>query len=491
MMVTGPSHEPILPGFYPDPSICRVGEDYFLVTSSFEYFPGVPIFHSRDLLHWEQLGHVLDRPSQLRLKGRATAPSSGVYAPTIRHHGGRFWMITTNLEEFDQGQLLVTATDPRGPWSEPIRFPDLVGIDPDLAWDDDGTCYLTYCAWGAEGISQAVVDPTTGAVLREPQTIWTGTGMSHPEGPHLYRHEGWWYLLIAEGGTHTGHSVSVARSVSPSGPFVSNPANPILSHRSTPHDVQATGHADFIQLPDGSWAAVHLGIRQRGGFPRFHVNGREAFLTGVGWRDGWPVIEPDRFDVPRAQTGFDDRGSGDRLVPRWISPAVDPATFARPTVAGIELAPSRGPGEPEGDRILATRVRDEFWIAIAEVVGDVSFAVRLDPEHWIAAERSGEEISVRMVVGPLDQVLARATAPAGAALALRAGPNNGDRRRMLGPDLISVGYSIDGEFTPLATVDGRYLSTEVAGGFTGRVLGLEALNHSAVIRHLRYEPLDS
>src|SRR5687768_11480814 len=199
---------PVIPGMHPDPSVCRVGDDYYLVCSSFEYFPGVPIFHSRDLVRWTQIGNVLDRPEQLRLP--LDSPSSaGVYAPTLRHHDGRFWLITTNVS--GDGNLLVTATDPAGPWSDPVLLPDLPGIDPDLAWDDDGACWCTIA-----GVSQVRIDPRTGQVLDAPRRIWSGApGAKAPEAPHLYRIGAYWYLLIAEGGTERGHGVSIARGPTP------------------------------------------------------------------------------------------------------------------------------------------------------------------------------------------------------------------------------------------------------------------------------------
>ncbi|MBB5782052.1 family 43 glycosylhydrolase [Nonomuraea jabiensis] len=181
---------------YRNPSICRVGEDYYLACSSFEYFPGVPIFHSRDLAHWQQIGNVLDRPEQLDLPPSVRA-SGGIWAPTLRHHDGLIWMITKNVT--GRGNFLVTAERAEGPWSDPIRI-DLPGIDPDLAWDADGTCY---CAFS--GLQQARIDPKRGVIVEGPWPVWSGTGLAWPEGPHLYRRGDWWYLLMSEGGTHTGH----------------------------------------------------------------------------------------------------------------------------------------------------------------------------------------------------------------------------------------------------------------------------------------------
>ncbi|MFC7483606.1 glycoside hydrolase family 43 protein [Luedemannella flava] len=244
---------PVIAGMFPDPSVCRVGGDYYLACSSFEYFPGVPIFHSRDLVHWEQIGNVLDRPSQLSMP--ASMPSSGgVYAPTLRHHDGRFWLITTNV---GAGNLLVTADDPAGPWSEPLPLPGVPGIDPDIAWDDEGRCWCTMA-----GIAQVRIDPATGETLGPMRRLWSGQpGAQAPEAPHLYHLGEYWYLLIAEGGTERGHAVSIARGPAPDGPFEPCPANPILSHRGTNRPIQNTGHADLVEGPDGSWWLVFLGVR--------------------------------------------------------------------------------------------------------------------------------------------------------------------------------------------------------------------------------------
>ena len=309
---------PVIPGFHPDPSICRVGDTYYLVTSSFEYAPGVPIFRSTDLRSWEQIGHVLDRPSQLDVS--KAGPSGGIFAPTLRHHDGRFWMITTNWAD-DGGQLLVHAEDPAGPWSEPVRIPSAMGIDPDLAWDDDGTCLMSYAGFGpdgGEGIVQSAIDPLTGEVLTERRWLWSGTGGKFPEGPHLYRIGEWWYLLIAEGGTERGHAVTIARSRSPQGPFESNPGNPLITHRGTDEPVQNTGHADLVERPDGGWAIVYHGVRARGSSPEWHVLGRETFADEVVWEDGWPVLTGHVEPACRRTSRSPRTSTGDELPPSWV-----------------------------------------------------------------------------------------------------------------------------------------------------------------------------
>ena len=205
-----PFRNPIIPGFYPDPSVCRVGEDYYLVTSTFEFFPGVPVFHSRDLVHWEQIGHALTRTSQLPL--REAPPSGGIYAPTIRYHEGVFYMVTTNVSY--GGNFYVTATDPAGPWSDPI-YVDQAGIDPSLLFDDDGKVYFLSNGNGCMSICE--IDIATGKKLAPTRPSWKGTGGRYPEAPHLYKINGLYYLMIAEVGTEYGHMETIARSASPYG----------------------------------------------------------------------------------------------------------------------------------------------------------------------------------------------------------------------------------------------------------------------------------
>lgn len=274
---------PVLPGFHPDPSVVAVGSDYYLVNSTFHYFPGVPVYHSRDLQNWEQIGNVLDRPSQLPL--RYATSWQGIYAPTIRYHDGTFYMITTNVG--NGGNFMVTASDPAGPWSEPLWL-EQQGIDPSLFFED-GKCYMVSNPDGV--ITLCEIDPATGRTLSPSRALWTGTGGRYPEGPHIYRHGDWYYLLISEGGTELAHKLTVARSRDIYGPYESNPANPIFTHCSAAgqdSNIQGTGHGDFFQAADGSWWTVFLAYRRYGG--DFHHLGRETFLAPVTWSGGWPVV---------------------------------------------------------------------------------------------------------------------------------------------------------------------------------------------------------
>ncbi|WBB75954.1 glycoside hydrolase family 43 protein [Micromonospora sp. WMMD1128] len=498
-MSAGSSYRnPVVPGFHPDPSVCRVGADYYLVCSSFEYVPGVPLLHSRDLVNWRQIGNVLDRPSQLPLPPDTVA-SQGIFAPTIRHHDGRFWVVTTNVSV--GRHLIVSAPDPTGPWSEPVWF-DLPHVDPSLAWDDEGNCWLT-----TSGVDLYRIDPERGRVLEGPIHLWSGTGGQYPEAPHLYPIDGWWYLLLSEGGTHTGHAVSVARSRSPRGPFEPAPANPILTHRSTDLPVQATGHADLVQAADGSWWMLLLGIRARGQWPPYHVLGRETFLAPVRWVDGWPVVDPVREVTPApastAPAGAiqvetaphrDDFDSA-VLAPEWISPRARPdaawSLTARP--GWLTLHATGTTLDRAGATIVGMRQRHHDCRASARLDpggGTAGLTIRIDEAHHYDLEVRDGTVRVVGRVGPFHQVFAT-LAVDGGPLVLTVATRTHDLRpptvtsaaepaagaaplgvRPAGCDMVTFEVATADGTHLLAELDGRYLSTEVAAGFTGRVIGM-------------------
>jgi xylan 1,4-beta-xylosidase len=303
---------PILAGFYPDPSILRVEEDYYLVNSSFAWYPGVPIFHSRDLVHWEQIGHVLDRPEQLPLAGAGV--SRGIFAPTIRFHDGRYYMITTNVSEI--GNFYVTATNPAGPWSDPVALPEIQGIDPSFFFDDDGKAYIIHNGVapdnkplyeGHRALYLFPFDVKTGKVSGPGKIVVNGgTDLSKKpiwiEGPHLFKRKGYYYLMAAEGGTAEQHSEVIFRSRSVYGPYESYGGNPILTQRtlpaSRPDPITSTGHADLVETQKGEWWAVFLGCEPYEG--DLYNTGRQTFMLPVRWAHGWPIIPDANEPVPRA-----------------------------------------------------------------------------------------------------------------------------------------------------------------------------------------------
>ncbi len=291
---------PILSGCYPDPSICRTGEDYYLVTSTFEYFPGLPIFHSRDLVHWRQIGHVLDRSSQLDLD--EVRPSGGLYAPTIRHHNGMFYVINTLVDgKTKQGNFIVTATQPQGPWSEPYWLEGADGIDPSLFFDKDGRCWYVGTRLNEPGyykghteIHLQELDIENMKLIGEKTALWDGAvkGVVWAEAPHIYQVNGYYYLLIAEGGTAHHHAVTIVRSRNIAGPYETYRGNPILTHRHLGLDypIVGTGHGDLVETQNGEWWMVLLAMRPYGGY--YYNLGRETFLVPVRWEEGWPIVSP-------------------------------------------------------------------------------------------------------------------------------------------------------------------------------------------------------
>lgn len=288
---------PILSGFYPDPSICAVGEDFYMVNSTFAYFPGLPIMHSRDLAHWEQIGNVMERAEQLPLKG--CGHSQGLFAPTIRYNNGTYYVICTNVSY--GGNYIVTAKNPAGPWSNPYYLEGADGIDPSLFFDDDGRCYYIGTHPNPEGcryngdyyIWIQELDLEQMKLIGEVHNVWNGAmrNIVWPEGPHLYKKDGWYYIMNAEGGTGPDHAVTICRSKSLLGPYENNFCNPILTHRHLGKDypIKYVGHADLVETAAGEWYMVMLAVRPIEGYTTM---GRETFLAKVVWENDWPVVNP-------------------------------------------------------------------------------------------------------------------------------------------------------------------------------------------------------
>jgi xylan 1,4-beta-xylosidase len=477
---------PILPGFHADPSICRAGDDYYLVNSSFEYFPGVPIFQSRDLVHWRQIGHCLTRSSQLPLeKMRASA---GIYAPTIRYHDGTFYMVTTNV--WGTGNFYVTATDPAGPWSEPTPL-DREGIDPSLFFDDDGKVYYTRHVGGGDGyVGTQELDLKTGKLVGEMRNVWGGTGGVWAEGPHLYKIKGRYYIMIAEGGTSFNHKVTIARSDSPWGPFESCPHNPILTHAGQPDlPIQALGHADLVETPAGWWA-ICLGIRPQGG--PFHHIGRETFLAPVAWSDdGWPRMgDKGRLELempapslpphPWPDEPERDDFSAEKLALAWEflrNPRdADWSLTARPGFlrlngSAVTLAEADSPAfVGRRQTSLGCRVATRLEFDPKRDGDEAGLVIRGNDKHHV-------QVGVTRVDGTRQaffrHVADGSVVASAEYLPLPPGPVT------LVVDAKPLEYSFsltksDGETMELRSVETKRLATETVGGFTGAYFGMYA-----------------
>ncbi len=480
---------PILPGFHPDPSVCRVGDDYYLVNSSFQYFPGIPIYHSKDLVNWESLGYVLNRPSQLKLDGAGFW--NGVYAPGIRYHDGTFYMTVTNTS--DRGNFYVTTTDPRrGEWSDPI-WVDQAGIDPDIFFDDDGKTYFV----SAQGVLVASeIDLKTGKLLSEPRPIWQGTGGRCAEGPRIYKKDGWYYQLIAEGGTEYGHKATIARSRSLFGEWEPCPANPILTHADLAgmmSPIQCTGHADLVEAHDGSWWMVCLGVRPHS--YNHHVLGRETFLAPVQWNEeGWPVVNGNGtisldMDVPTLpQHPFDKKPQRDEFTDKHLGNEWN--TLCRPHSNEIALDERKGWLRLKPTTQTLHDTDSPIFIGQRQTALAFTATTRLDFSHLKEGAQAGLTVymsndyhyalSVERREGKSYLVLRyflsmlRHTEKEipldGNDVCLRVEGSN---------EAYSFAFATDGKtFLPLGSVNTRFLSSETAGGFTGVYLALFAQSNN-------------
>jgi alpha-N-arabinofuranosidase len=481
---------PILSGFHADPSICRVGGDYYLVTSSFEYFPGVPIYHSKDLLHWRQIGNVLTRESQLPLKGQKS--SKGIFAPTLRCHDGEFYMVTTNIE--GGGNFFVHTRDPAGPWSEPVWLDEKTwGMDPSLVFDDDGKVYFTRHGGGRNGgVYQAEINLATGKLAEEPRLIWPGTGGIWPEGPHLYKINGMYYLMISEGGTSYEHSLTIARAMSPWGPFEAYGGNPLLTHRYHPElPLQATGHADLVQAENGSWWMVLLGVRP---LDHHHHLGRETLLSPVSWNaQGWPVVnqgQPLQIDMqaeglppaaPWLAAPVRTTFNTPQLGPEWAhlrGPATDLWSLSeRPGM--LRLKGSAATLDDDATPAFVARRQEHFHMqagtrmdftptAVGQFAGLV---LRQNEGHYYALRVTGagqRRVELASRVGGVTTIFKSLPIKAGPVTLMVTGWP--DRYEFS----ITVGDGIVRNATTMGSAPTKSLSSETSGGFTGVFIGLFA-----------------
>ena len=482
---------PILPGFYPDPSACAVGEKFYLVNSSFCYFPGVPIFESTDLKHWHQIGNVLDRSTQLPL--HEDGMSRGIFAPTIRYNNGTFYMITTNCSH--GGNFVVTATDPAGPWSEPHYLAGADGIDPSLFFDEDGKCYYIGTRPNPEGVGHngdwyiyiQELDLENWCLIGDYKLVWNGAmrKAEWPEGPHLYKKDGWYYIMHAEGGTGPAHAVCVARSRDIFGPYENNLMNPVFTHRhlGKAYPIRYVGHADLIQAKDGEWYAVMLASRPC----EQHSNlGRETFLAKVTWEDEWPVFNEGVGILEEVVTvPFEDQGGETVTYGKNAKGIPYNMVALRNPVEGMVTAENDGYRmkvlpytlfEPKPTAYLGIRQTSYHFTAST----GVQFSPSENEEAGLALLQS-EESSLVAVYGKHDgatkvRVLVKefgkpvqeiASEKVSADRVFLTISQNGQTA--------TVSYNAGtGEQVLVTGLSTKFLSTEAAGGFVGCTIGMYA-----------------
>ena len=476
---------PVIPGFNPDPSVCRVGDDYYLVTSTFQYFPGVPVYHSKDLIHWKQIGNCLTRKSQLDLKNANC--SGGIYAPTIRYHDGTFYMVTTNVS--GKGNFFVTTTDPAGEWSDPIWL-EQGGIDPTLYFEDGKTYMVSN---PRNGLYLCEIDINTGKQLTESKLLWQGDGGRYPEAPHIYKKDGWYYLMIAEGGTEYGHSITIARSRDIYGPYESNPDNPILTNFSRlgqTKEIQGTGHGDLIEDQEGMWWIVFLGFRPQNG--SHHLLGRETFLESVEWYDGWPIVNGTgtadlqkqiatlpQVEVPALPMNRLAFGDKEPYFLHLNTPIEENYQFVRDTV--LRLKPTRVSLDEAGTPTFMAIRQDKFDFRLdsevslsSATLGDyagitVYMENNAHADIFLRQEKSKTKQSI-VVEYTLYGLKYKAC-----EVEVKKGPV---QLRVDGNKTEYKFYYRDekGKWVDAGTLDTRLLSTETAGGFTGVTLGMFAVS---------------
>lgn len=509
----GEFQNPVLGGFYPDPNLLQVGEDYYLTTSTFAYFPGLPVFHSRDLVNWTQIGNALDRPDMVDF--RDLGLSRGIFAPAMAHHEGVFYMLNTCVDCGDN--FLISADDPAGPWSDPVWLPDLAGgIDPSLFIDEDGRAYILnngppdrepeYDGHRAVWIQQFDLETLStfgerivlvdGGVDFSQQPIWI-------EGPHIYKVDGLYYLICAEGGTAEGHSQVVLRSENPMGPYEAWEGNPILTQRDLPrdrpHPITSAGHASFVTTPSGEWWGTFLAVRPYG--DDLYNTGRETFLMPVSWEEGWPRMTGPgdlipyahpRPDLPEQEAANPPMAGAFEvhedftgpLPPHWMMlrlPQEDWYDLESEPGSLVLTARNVGLGENSNPSYLGRRQQHMYASASIRMrfeprsQGDRAGLVALQSdEYWyfigLARDEDGDVIRVERRAGP-DQdahgeILASTPfeGEAGAPLVLRVTARAGE---------YDFHYALsEGEWQPLLEdADGTLLSTRVAGGFVGVTMG--------------------
>jgi xylan 1,4-beta-xylosidase len=523
---------PIMTGFYPDPSIVRVGTDYYLVNSTFSYFPGIPVLHSKDLKNWKQIGNVIDRPSQMDFMGEKL--TRGLFAPAINYYKGTYYVTCTDIDH--DGNFVATAKNPAGPWSNPVKLPEVRGIDPSLYFDEaTDRAYIIYNSdapdrkplySGHRTIQIYQLDYKTLKVVGEQkQLVNGGVDLSKKpvwiEAPHIMKVKDWYYLYAAEGGTSMNHTEVVFRSKSVLGPFVPYENNPILTQRGLPEDrkdpITSAGHAQFVEGPDGKWYAVFLAVRPYEG--DYYNTGRETFIAPVTWKDEWPIVDPDhkviQYTYPATWKEVKQKDalpqSGNFGYTLTFDKQLDPSFLFMRTVDSSSFSLSKKNGltlklKPETVMELGNPSfigkRQQHLNSTAET--ELSFSPKTDKEkaglvvlqnedhfyYLCQSEAQGKDVLQLFKSKPKDksmELLAEVplTAKTG-KIGLRIESQGGT---------YSFSFSQDAKnWTILKdNVDARFLSTKQAGGFIGCLYGMYATSsgdpttNSASFQYLKYK----
>ncbi|MBO0356766.1 glycoside hydrolase family 43 protein [Hymenobacter sp. BT186] len=524
---------PIMTGFYPDPSIVKVGPDYYLVNSTFSYFPGIPVMHSRDLKNWKQVGNVISRPSQMTFMGDRM--TRGLFAPAIEYHNGTYYVTCTLIDH--KGNFVVTAKNPAGPWSDPTFLPQVRGIDPSLYFEGD-KAYVIYNSDppdnkplydGHRSIKMIELNPQTLQTVGEAKIVVNGgVDLSKKpvwiEGPHLMKRNDWYYLYAAEGGTSVNHTEVVFRSKEPLGPFVPYEKNPILSQRELPKDrkdpITSAGHAQFVEGPDGKTYAIFLAVRPYEG--NFYNTGRETFIVPVTWKDEWPVMEPGpngvqysyKANFPEVKQPGARPQSGNFSYTLTFEKQLDPALLFLRTVDSSNFSLSKAKGltlklKPEtvaetgnpafiGKRQQHMYCTTETELTFAPKTANekAGLVIFQDEKHFYYLCKSVENgkplLQLFKSTADVKQPELLAQAP------LKLATASVQLRIQAQGDTYSFHFSENGKtWTVLKDkVDGKFLSTQVAGGFIGCLFGMYATSsgqpttNTAAFKWLKYEGND-
>ena len=503
---------PVLPGFYPDPSMCAAGGYYYLVCSSFSYFPGLPIFQSRDLVRWEQIGNIVNRAEQMDFNGAGV--SRGLFAPTIRFYEGKFYCICTQVDRI--GSFIMTAEHAEGPWSQPMVIEGAEGIDPSLFFDDDGICWYVGTRPAPEGpkydgnweIWVQKINPDTAKLYGTARGIWRGAlrDCIWPEGPHIYKFFGKYYLIHAEGGTGPYHAVCVARSDSVDGHWEGNPSNPILTHRHMGMGcpIRNVGHADMLCTNENKWWMCCLASRPYGEEGKGVCNmGRETFFVPVKWEEGWPVaswetgkienaytlsgkvVERSHEDADAAIFPVIDDFNSSELALFWLSLRKRDATFTNCHERSGNLRLYGGAGFTEGADIHLVARRQTSFSYEASALLECHFSENNDCAGIVCIQNErfnyrlqivlrGKIILLQLVkaAGGEDEVLVEEVLTGGRkvfSIVLRVVAERQKLRFEYGPDERNLNLLTE-------NVDATILSTEVAGGFVGTLVGMFAVS---------------